>query len=137
MKFYKFYKIVSRHTRVRLGLNQIYGTIINIIRRAGTSYCEQDQISTLVFILTTFLRTPAALYCRKKLENLQRTHRQTDRQRIQNLRPLLSPVDRRGERANNCLQSSEKVPITAQRHGCLNQGGERSSQILQIEILSF
>jgi len=53
-------------------------------------------------------RTAAALYCRKKLENLPRTDRQTDkqtnkqtnRQRIQLQRPLLSPVDRRGERAN-------------------------------------
>ena len=49
-------------------------------------------------------RTAAALYCRKKLENLLRTDRhtdkQTDRQRIQLQRPILSPVDRRGERAN-------------------------------------
>ena len=44
----------------------------------------------------------------KKFENLQRTSRQTNkqtnkqtnRQRIQIQRPLLSPVDRRGERAN-------------------------------------
>ena len=39
-----------------------------------------------------------------KLENLPRTDKQTDtqtdRQRIQLQRPLLSPVDRRGERAN-------------------------------------
>jgi len=38
------------------------------------------------------------------LENLPRTsrqtHKQTNRQRIQLQRPLLSPVDRRGERAN-------------------------------------
>ena len=49
-------------------------------------------------------QTAAALYCRKKLENLPRTDKQTDkqtdRQRIQLQRPLLSPVDRRGERAN-------------------------------------
>ena len=38
------------------------------------------------------------------LENLpttsRQTHKQTNRQRIQLQRPLLSPVDRRGERAN-------------------------------------
>ena len=84
--------------------------IINIIRRAGTSYCEQDQISTSVFILTTFLRTPVALYCRKKLENLPRTDRQINKQRIQLQRPLLSPVDRRGEWAN-CYQYSAEHHI--------------------------
>ena len=40
---------------------------------------------------------------RKFVENKQtnrQTSRQTDRQRIQLQRPLISPVDRRGERAN-------------------------------------
>ena len=45
------------------------------------------------------------------LENLPRTsrqtHKQTNRQRIQLQRPLLSPVDRRGERANNLIISDE------------------------------
>ena len=42
-----------------------------------------------------------------KLENFRRTENreQTDRQRFQLQRPLLSPVDRRGERANMIVQS--------------------------------
>ena len=56
---------------------------------------------------------------KKKLENLQRTDKQTDkqtnkqtnRQRIQLQRPLLSPVDRRGERANT-NQCGTKVKYT-------------------------
>merc|ERR1712089_49512 len=60
--------------------------------------------SLLPYIIEITARTAAALYCRKKLENLLRTNRQTDRQthrqRIQLQRPLLSPVDCRGEWAN-------------------------------------
>merc|ERR1719369_2297462 len=33
------FRVVSRHTRVRLGLDQIYGTIINIIRRPDV-WCQ-------------------------------------------------------------------------------------------------
>ena len=49
------------------------------------------------------------------LENLPRTsrqtHKQTNRQRIQLQRPLLSPVDRRGERANcvNRMNDAEEM----------------------------
>ena len=39
-------------------------------------------------------------FAQNKQTNKQ-TDKQTDRQRIQIQRPLLSPVDRRGERANN------------------------------------
>ena len=46
-----------------------------------------------------FIRS--GLILQKKLENLLRTNKQTHRQRIQLQRQLLSPVDRRGERANN------------------------------------
>ena len=49
--------------------------------------------------------TAALYYVAEKLENFRRTENgeQTDRQRIQLQRPLLSPVDRRGERANNTI----------------------------------
>jgi len=42
-------------------------------------FCVYDA-NTSVFILGTFFWSAAALYCRKKLENLQRTSKQTDRQ---------------------------------------------------------
>ena len=41
------------------------------------------------------------------LEILLRTNTQTNRQRIQLQRPLLSPVDRRGERANKQTENSK------------------------------
>ena len=54
------------------------------------------------------------------LENFRRTeNRQTDIQRIQLQRPLLSPVDRRGERANfrrtENRQRTERQRIQLQR----------------------
>ena len=45
------------------------------------------------------------------LENFRRTEnrQRTDRQRIQLQRPLLSPVDRQGERANTLLVYFESI----------------------------
>merc|ERR1711867_105789 len=47
---------------------------------------------------------------RKFAENKQ-TNRQTNRQRIQIQRPLLSPVDCRGERANKRNKFNEKLSL--------------------------
>ena len=69
---------------------------------------EYIGAATLPKLIEITMRTVAALFystavnIRKFAQNRQ-THRQTDRQRIQLQRQLLSPVDRRGEWANNCF----------------------------------
>ena len=47
------------------------------------------------------LRTPEKV---NKQPTNRQMHKQTNRQRIQLQRPFLSPVDRRGERANSTIQ---------------------------------
>ena len=56
----------------------VHGINSRIVFLPWAMFCVYDA-NTSVFILGTFYWTAAALYCRKKLENLMRTNRQTDR----------------------------------------------------------